>query len=34
MRVVFKDDGFKDDVIKTNALQSLKLFGIQDIKSI
>ena len=34
MRVVFKDDGFKDDVIKTNALQALKLFGIQDIKSI
>ncbi|MDC3147747.1 hypothetical protein OA778_04375, partial [Prochlorococcus sp. AH-716-I09] len=34
MRVVFKDDGFKDDVIKTNALQALKLLGIQDIKSI
>ena len=34
MRVIFKDDGFKDDVIKTNALQALKLFGIQDIKSI
>lgn len=34
MRVVFKDDGFKDDVIKTNALQTLKRFGIDDIKSL
>lgn len=34
MRVVFKDDGFKDDVIKTNALQTLKRFGITDIKSL
>jgi len=34
MRVVFKDDGFKDDVVKTNALQTLKRFGIDDIKSL
>jgi adenine-specific DNA-methyltransferase len=34
MRVVFKDDGFKDDVVKTNALQTLKRFGIDDFKSL
>ncbi len=34
MRIVFKDDGFKDDVVKTNALQTLKRFGIDDIKSL
>lgn len=34
MRVVFKDNGFKDDVIKTNALQTLKRFGIDDVKSL
>ena len=34
MRVVFKDNGFKDDVVKTNALQTLKRFGIEDIKSL
>ncbi|PZQ45335.1 MAG: site-specific DNA-methyltransferase [Micavibrio aeruginosavorus] len=34
MRVVFKDSGFKDDVVKTNALQTLKRFGIEDIKSL
>lgn len=34
MRVVFKDSGFKDDVVKTNALQTLKRFGIDDIKSL
>lgn len=33
MRVVFKDDCFKDDVVKTNALQTLKRCGIDDIKS-
>ena len=33
MHVVFKDDCFKDDVIKTNALQTLKRYGIEDIKS-
>jgi len=34
MRVVFKDDGFEDDVVKTNALQTLKRYGIEDIKSL
>lgn len=34
MRVVFKDSGFKDDVVKTNAHQTLKRFGIEDIKSL
>jgi adenine-specific DNA-methyltransferase len=34
MRVIFKDDGFKDDVVKTNALQTLKRYGIEDIKSL
>lgn len=34
MRVVFKDSGFKDDVVKTNAIQTLKRFGIEDIKSL
>ena len=34
MRVVFKDDGFKDDVVKTNALQTLRRYGIEDIKSL
>lgn len=34
MRIVFKDDGFKDDVVKTNALQTLKRFDIDDIKSL
>lgn len=34
MRVVFKDDGFKDDVVKTNALQTLKRYGVEDIKSL
>jgi adenine-specific DNA-methyltransferase len=34
MRVVFKDSSFKDDVVKTNAVQTLKRFGIQDIKSL
>lgn len=34
MRVVFKDNGFKDDVVKTNAIQTLKRFGIEDIKSL
>ena len=34
MRVVFKDDGFKDDVVKTNALQTLNSHGIKDIKSL
>ena len=34
MRVVFKDAGFADEVVKTNALQTLKRFGINDIKSL
>ena len=34
MRVVFKDESFKDDVVKTNALQTLKRSGIEDIKSL
>ena len=34
MRVVFKDDGFKDDVIKANAMLTLKRFGVDDIKSL
>ena len=34
MRVVFKDVGFRDDVVKTNAVQILKLAGIEDVKSL
>lgn len=34
MRVVFKDAGFKDDVVKTNAAQILKQAGIDDVKSL
>ena len=34
MRVVFKDNGFKDDNVKTNAIQTLKNFDIKDIKSL
>jgi adenine-specific DNA-methyltransferase len=34
MRVVFKDSGFKDDVVKTNAIQILKKYGIDDVKSL
>lgn len=34
MRVVFRDSGFKDDVIKTNAVQMLKQQGIEDMRSI
>ncbi len=33
MRVVFSDNGFRDDVIKTNAIATLKRAGIEDIKS-
>lgn len=33
MRVVFKDSGF-NDVLKTNAIQNLKRFGIDDVKSL
>lgn len=34
MRVVFKDSGFKDDVVKTNAIQILKKYGVDDVKSL
>jgi len=34
MRVVFKDAGFPDDVIKTNAVQILRQAGINDVKSL
>ena len=34
MRVVFRDSGFKDDVVKTNAIQILKQHEIEDVKSI
>ena len=34
MRVVFKDAGFKNDVVKTNAVQILRQAGIEDVKSL
>lgn len=34
MRVVFRDESFKDDVAKTNALQTLKRCGIESVKSL
>jgi len=34
IRVVFKDSGFKDDVVKTNAVQILRQVGIDDMKSL
>ncbi len=34
IRVVFKDAGFKDDVVKTNAVQILRQIGITDVKSL
>jgi adenine-specific DNA-methyltransferase len=34
MRVVFKDAGFKDDVVKTNAVQILRQAEIDDVKSL
>lgn len=33
-RVLFKDNGFKDDVSKTNSIQILKRFSIQEINSL
>ena len=33
-RVVFMDNGFKDDVVKTNAMQILKKHGIEEVRSI
>lgn len=34
MRVVFKDSGFADDVVKTNAVQILRQATIEDVKSL
>ena len=34
IRVVFKDSGFKDDVVRTNAVQILRQVGIDDMKSL
>lgn len=34
MRVVLKDAGFADDVVKTNAVQILKQAGIDDVRSL
>jgi len=34
MRVVFKDSSFKDAVVKTNAIQILKQYGIDEVKSL
>jgi len=34
MRVVFRDNGFKDAEVKTNAIQILKQQGIDDVKSL
>ena len=34
IRVVFRDSGFKDDVVKTNAVQILRQAGIEDVKSL
>jgi len=33
-RVLFKDNGFKDDVAKTNSIQILRQFGIEECNSI
>jgi adenine-specific DNA-methyltransferase len=34
VRVVFKDSGFKDDMVKTNAVQILRQAGMDDVKSL
>jgi adenine-specific DNA-methyltransferase len=34
MRVVFRDASFRDDVVKTNAVQILRRAGVDDIKSL
>lgn len=34
MRVVFKDNSFASDAAKVNAVQVLKQYGINDVKSI
>jgi adenine-specific DNA-methyltransferase len=33
-RVIFKDAGLKDDVVKTNAVQILQQASIEDVKSL
>jgi len=33
-RALFKDNGFKDDIVKTNSLQILKQYGIEEANSI
>ena len=34
MRMVFKDNGFADDRLKTNAVQILKQRGIEDVRAL
>ena len=34
MRVVLKDAGFADDVVKTNTIQILRQAGVDDVKSL
>jgi adenine-specific DNA-methyltransferase len=34
LRVVFRDSSFKDDNVKTNAVQRLKQAGIEDVVSV
>lgn len=34
MRVVFKDSGFADDVVKTNAVQILRQAGVEDVRTL
>ena len=34
MRVVFKDRGFQNDVVKTNVVQILRQEGIEDVRSL
>ena len=34
IHVVFKDSGFADDIVKTNAVQILRQAGIEDVKSL
>lgn len=34
VRVIFKDSGFKDDSVKSNSIQILKQYGIDDVKSL
>ncbi len=34
MQVVFRDSSFPDDVVKTNAVQTLRRNGIDDVRSL